>query len=437
MKKQGRVKRERDSLFTRIKNKIFRRGMSLSDLDKIMDQGTRIQTSSGVHISNDIALTYSAFFNGVQQISQTVASLPCILYIKTGELSRRKYTEHPLFNVLRYQTNDETNAFNYIESALTHLICWGNHYAWIMKDGGGRIAGLRQLNPEAVEVKRNPETKEIEYFLQDEGQQRQIPKDRMFHIPGLGFDGVKGFSVLKIAADSIGLGISYQRFAGKFFANGVTPSGIFKHPETMTDEAKKNFKKAVRGAFSNTDGTDSRGMMVLENGMEFQGITMPLEDAQFLQSMTWQVTDIARFLNMPPHKLKELSRATFDNIQSEQISYLQDTIRPWLVRIEYAINTQLLNKQQRGKVFSEFMFEALLRSDVKTQNEALQIMRQNSVLTVDEWRAKLNMNPVGGKMGETLLMPKNMTAVNINGKPIFQPEEKGGDDADEQKIDEG
>jgi len=379
---------------------------SIADLDRIMDMAVSgSPVHSGVVVNRDTALNFSAFWCGVNLICQSIASLNLRLYKQINDNTKKFYKSHPLWNILKVNVSKYMTTFIWKETAHLHLILYGNTYSFIDRDMGGRVIGLILINPERMRPERVGG--EIVYiFTKNNGEEELFRFDEIYHVPGLGFDGIKGYSILKIAAESIGLGLAYEEFAARFIGNGTHVGGILKTPNKLTPQARENLKKSFNEAYSGLG--NAHKALLLEEGVEWDKTVMPLQDAEFMASRTFQVDEIARWLNIPPHKLKELTRATYDNITSEQISWLQDTIRPWLERDEAIMNFKLLNDWERRNLFCEYDFESILRSDPKTRSEAHHIMRQDGIISTDEWRAKENLNPVGGEYGDERLVPMNM-----------------------------
>jgi HK97 family phage portal protein len=384
---------------------------SLSDLDRRMDFDLSGQAaSSGVHVSPDSALNYSAYFNGVQQIAQTVASLPWNVFKKVGS-SAVRYTQNSLELVLSTQTNGYQNANQYKELIVYDLIVWGNSYSFIEYANDYRVSALYRIPPDNVTVMFDYEKKEKVYKIKSNitNETKNYSQAEIFHIAGFSSNGMTGMSILSHARESIGLGLAEQVFAGRFFGGGTNVGAIFTHPEKLSDTAKANLKKAIQN--QNTGIYNSHKIMVLEEGLTFNRTTMPLRDAQFLEARQFSVQEVARWLNIPPHKLKDLSRATFSNISEEQLSFFTDTIRPWIIRIESAANTQLINPASWGRVYTEFNFNAILRADIKTRFESYSIALQNGFLSRNEVRNKENMNPIDGNGGDVYTAQLNLTSV--------------------------
>ena len=384
--------------------------MTITELDRLIESQENLQTHSGIVVGEDMALHQAAFFSGVMQISQTIASLPLILYTRDNN-NRREYIEHPLYRVLRYSANDETNAFNFIETMVVYMLLWGNAYAYKIRDNGNRIIGFVQLHPSKVEIKIN-DNGNVEYHVRVKNETKIFTKYDILHITFFSLDGINGLSVLRLAREGLGLMLGQEGFNARFIGHGTNLGGVITPPPdmVMSKDAKDNLKKSIKDLYSGFE--NSHGVMVLDPGMTYQPLGMQLEDAQFLQSRVFQIQEVARWLNMPPHKLKDHSKSSFDNIQQEQLSFLNDTIRPWLVRIEAAINSQTLNRKQQGFVFCEFNTKEYVRGDLESLNKALSIERLNGIITANEWRAMTNRNPIDGDDGDIRYMPANMMATN-------------------------
>jgi HK97 family phage portal protein len=437
------IGRPKITFFQRIQNSIkaFSLRFSVSDFDKLIEQAWGGKpTAAGVDVGNDSALSFSAVFNAVAIIAGTVASLPLILYRRIGERGKERVKDHPLFDILHNVANPEMTSFLWREVSQSHLLLWGNAYSWIQRDGLGRILALWPLSPEQMTVKRNP-VGQIVYELDEGGGKKQIlaPRD-ILHIPGLGFDGRVGYPILTLAREAMGLGLGMEQFQARFYGQGTNLGAVLQHPGRLGQEALDHLKESLKEKYSGLQ--KSHGVLILEEGMKYERMGMPLEDAQFLESRTFQVAEIARWFNIPPHKLKEMSRATFSNIEQQQIEFVQDCIRPWLVRWEQQLAWKCLLPEERKDLFMEFMIDALLRGDTISRNQALALQRQNGIITANEWRGIENMNPQEGKAGDMLWMPLNYLDANAEGAGERPPapiptdkelEPKNGDKKEEKQ----
>lgn len=368
-------------------------------------------TASGVAVTQERALGISAFFDGVRQIAQTVASLPLIIYRRTSA-GKERHVNHPVYMLLKRRPNAYMSAFQYWESAMLHLLLRGNHYALRITDNRGVVRELLPLNPARVVVSRS-EDGDIRYAFTDEmGRQYEFSRSEVFHVAATSYDGICGMSVLHIARESLGGAIATEEHNLRFFSNGTHTGGVVSMTGALKDQAAiDRFRKSFAQAYSGLG--NAHKVLVLENGAEFKELGVNPEDAQFLESRVFSVQEVARWLNMPPHKLKDLSRATYDNISSEQISYLTDTIRPWLVRVASAVNDQLLSGFGDA-IFAEHKTEAILKTDLQTRYEAYSYALQNGFMSANEVRAAENLNSIGPQ-GDQYLVQLNMTTLDAIG----------------------
>ena len=410
----------------------YRMNISINELDAAMDLAINgAPTHSGVEVSGETAMNFSAVFCAVNIIAGSIASLPLQLYKRVGK-GKEPFRDHPLFDLLHNQPNPEMTSYVFREILQEHLLLAGNAFAEIIPDRAGRPAELWPSNPAVTKMRRD-ENNTIFYEVREpDGTTRKIPAERMFHVPGLGFDGRVGYSVLHKAREAFGLGLAMEQFQAGFYGQGTNVGGVLTHPGHLSDEAHDRLKKSWAESYSGLPGAHKTP--VLEDGVTYTKFGMPLDDAQFLESRVFQIGEMARWFNMPPHKLKELSRATFSNIEEQQIEFVQDTIRPWAVRWEQHIAWKLLRPEERRIVFAEFNLDGLLRGDFKARMEGYAAMRNVGAINADEIRAKENDNPIGGLAGEMYWRPLNMgDAGEAVAVPPAETEEPADNDDSEEE----
>jgi HK97 family phage portal protein len=366
--------------------------------------------SAGVRVDHDTALTYSPFFAGVRVISEDVGSLPFPLYERVGERGKKRADGHPLFNVLRNEANPMMSSQQLRETLQGHALMWGNGVAQVVTHPRtGVVEELWPLRPDRLRicVKWLPGgrfTKVFQYRDDVNGIYATLLPDEVLHIAGLGYDGVRGYPIVEYAAHSIGLGLATEMHGAKVFSNGSAPGGALTHPGVLSPEARgrmaadwENIHRSINNAHR---------VAILEEGVTWQAVGMPNDSAQFLETRKLQVTEAARWLRLPPHKIGDLDRATFSNIESQQIDYVASALRTWLVRWEQAVHTQLLTTEEKGRYYAEHLLDALLRGDTLSRYQAYAIGRQWGWLSTNDVRAPENLNPVEG--GDTYLVPMNM-----------------------------
>lgn len=369
------------------------------------------KSKAGVQINERTALKFSAVFACVRILSETLASMPIILYRdrKIGDKSSGKdrAVDHPLYDILKAAPNKEMPSMILKETLQSHVCLSGNGYAQIQRNRRGTVTSLNLIPWIYIDPRRNLETWEIEYQTNDRGKLITLPPEEIFHIPGLGFDGLKGYSPVRMAQEAIGLGLAAETFGSMFFSNGASMSGIAEYPTKMSDEAFNRFKDSFTAAYSGLG--NAKKIMFLEAGAKFTQTTIPPNEAQFLETRKFQITDIARWYRVPPHMVGDLDRATFSNIEQQSLDFLIYTMLPWFTRWEQFINFRLLTSAERAQgYFAEFLVNSLLRADSSARGQMLHLMRQDGVINADEWRELENMNPQENGQGKYYFVNGNM-----------------------------
>ncbi len=389
-------------------SRLFQRQATLKYPPKWLLDAVRgnMSTSAGVSVSPSGSLRSSAVLACARILAESVASLPLILYERRAD-GKRRATEHNLYRILHDLPNPEMTSMEFRELLMGHLALWGNAYAEIETDGRGRVVALWPLRPDRMEVVRDGPELRYRYRLPS-GDIVVLRKEYVLHIRGFGTDGVVGLSMIALARQAIGLSLATEEFGARFFSNGARPGIVLKHPGRLSDEAERRLRKSWTDRHGGLSNAHRVG--ILEEGMDIAQIGIPPEDAQFLDTRKFQVTEIARIFRVPPHMLADLERATFSNIEHQSIEFVTHTLRPWLVRWEQAIHRDLLLERERGRYFAEFLVDGLLRGDIRSRYEAYSIGRQNGWLSANDIRRLENMNPIEG--GDVYLIPLNMIPAN-------------------------
>lgn len=398
------------------------RPQSIADMERWMDSLiSGSGSSSGALVSGDTAVNFAAFFNGVLQICQTIASCDTILYKETGDFARFPWKTHPVYALLTRKPNKLIDSFTWKERMQYYAMVWGNGYSYIQRDAGLRPIGLFLLNPERVKPKIAEDRQSIEYIFRNiDGNDVIYRQDQIFHLRGFGFDGIKGYSLLEIAREIIGLGLSQQDFSGRFLANGTHLGAIVTLKKPLSKDGKKN----LRDSIEEYSGTASTGKFIFTEAdeMTYTPLGMPLDDAQFLESKIFQIGEIARILNISPYKLKDYSHATFSNIEQLGIEYATDTIRPWAERWESAIETQLLSESEQSRGCVEFDLSAIQRGDFKAQMEGWIVARNGGLYNANEIRYRIGDNPIENKkVGEMYYRSRNYSDASIDEAILSTP----------------
>ncbi len=369
---------------------------------------------SGKSVTASSAIQMSTVYACVRVISETIASLPIHVYEHT-EAGNRKATEHPLYRLLHDEPNLEMTSFILRETMMAHLLLWGNSYCQINRTGRDHVVSLHPLQPDQMEVDRDSKGKLTYTYTDSNGKQFLMKSEDVLHIPGLGFDGIVGYSPIAIEKNAVGLGIAAEEFGAKFFSNGARPSGVLTHPNTVKDPA------ALRASWNSAYGGSSNAsrVAVLEEGMTFTPLSMPNNEAQFIETRRFQVEEICRIYRVPPHMVADLSRATFSNIEHSSIDFAIHTIRPWLVRMEQAMNRALIPETEKGRFYVQINLDGLMRGDYKSRMEGYAIARQNGWMSANDIRDLENLNPISDEEGgNAYLINGNMIPISLAGSSL-------------------
>ena len=371
----------------------------------------RNQTESGENVNEYSALNYSAVYNAVYLISDTIAALPLGLK-KKDDRKTLTVTTNPLHGVLHDQANPLMTAMTMREVSMAHVLLWGNSYAEIVRNRVGEVIELWPITPNRVQVKRF--NGDLVYVIKiTSGEEVTLFREQVLHVPGLGFDGYMGYSLVSLASNAIGLGLAMESFGSRYFGNGTHPGVIVSHPGKLSPEASDALQKSLVSAYSGLG--KSHRLMLLEEGMALEKLTIPPNDSQFLESRQFQVPEIARWFNLPPHKLKDLTKSSFSNIDSEQISFLTDSILPWLIRLEQNYKMQLLSPiEKKQGLYFKHSVEGMLRASSKDRAVFYRAMWGIGVLSQNDIREKEDMDPIAG--GDEYFIPMNMQPVSQIGK---------------------
>lgn len=375
-----------------------------------------LPSPAGVTVTPKKAMGLTAFWAGVRMISQTIASLPLQVYEKTGQ-GRRPAPEHHIDRLLHVRPNPFMTPFTFKEIRAAHVLTWGNSYAEIEYDGAGRPVALWPLLPDRTDVEiRNGEKR---YWTIINGEKIWLASDRVLHVPGLGFDGLKGYNVIKVHRDSLGLSAAANEYGAQFFGNSGRPSGYLttnsKLDQPQVDRIREQWNQLHQGL------TRAQRTAVLWGGMEFKQVSVPPEDAQFLETRAFQIEEVARILNINPILLQHFEKATTwgTGVAQFLIAFGKFTIIPWLEREEDVLNYDLFTESERGRYFVKYNVDALLRGDHETQAKVLEIERRNGVINADEWRALKDENPLPDGLGRIYTVPLNvMNLAHLAREPV-------------------
>jgi HK97 family phage portal protein len=364
--------------------------------------------TTGRAITPQAAVGSTAVWAAVRIISESIATLPLRVY-ERRDGGRVIATEHPLYPLLHDRPNLRQTAVEWREQQLASLLLWGNAYAWIERWPSGRPRWLWPLRADRVTVKVDVTTQAdplpgLVYVVQTlDGGQTVYAADDILHVRGLSSDGMLGLSPISVHRDAVGLEMAEREFAARFFGNNGRPGGVLKVQGKLSNDAAQRLRASWETAHRGLD--NAHRVAVLEEGIEWQSMGMPLADAQFVEQRRFSIEEIARIFRVPLHLMGDLTRATYSNIEHQSIEFVVHTIRPWVVRLEQSYNT-LLYPSERQSLYVEHAVDGLLRGDLKGRYDAYAVGRQWGWLSVNEIRALENLNSVGAD-GDTLVQPLN------------------------------
>ncbi|QDU62160.1 Phage portal protein [Planctomycetes bacterium Pan216] len=361
---------------------------------------------AGVYVNEDIALTYMTVWTCVKVLAETFAALSWHVYQETDDDIRNRRKGHPVAKLLR-RPNPRMTAYTFKLTMALHLNTWGNAYAEIVRNRRGDPIALWPLEPHRVTVEVNNEGRIIYKVANPNRPPAQLNPEDVFHVKGMSPDGLVGYSPIQVARESISLGLACQQFASEFFGNGANPGAIFEHPGEMSEEAQERFKKGLDEYRSGHSKVWKA--LVTEEGMKYQATTIPAKDAQFLETRKFQRSEIAGFYRVPAHKIGDLERATFSNIEQQAIEFVTDAMLPVAINFEQEADAKLFNEREQGDHYTKVDLRSLLRGDSAARAAYYQILMQIGVLSVNEVRRLEDMNPVPG--GDLRLVPLNMTTL--------------------------
>ena len=380
-------------------------------------------SSSGKSVTERSAMQMTAVYACVRILSEAVAGLPLHFYRYKEDGSKEKAIDSNLYHLLHDEPNPEMSSFVFRETLMTHLLLWGNAYAQIIRNGKGEIIALYPLMPNKMSVDRDENGKLYYTYTRSDCEPNTMngssvvlePKD-VLHIPGLGFDGLVGYSPIAMAKNAIGLAIATEEFGSKFFANGAAPSGVLEHPGTIKDPSR------VREAWqSQFGGSGNSGKVaVLEEGMKYTPISISPEQAQFLETRKFQINEIARIFRVPPHMVGDLEKSSFSNIEQQSLEFVKYTLDPWVVRWEQSLSRSLLSEDEKKRYFFKFNLEGLLRGDYQSRMNGYAIARQNGWMSANDIRELEDLDKLSPEQGGDLYL--------VNGNML--PLEKAGAYAD-------
>nr|DAZ33569.1 MAG TPA: Portal [Caudoviricetes sp.] len=380
-------------------------------VDKAADAGYSFlfgRTTSGKPVNERTAMQTTAVYACVRILAEAVASLPLHVYEYQDDGGKKLVHDHPLYYLLHDEPNPEMTSFVFRETLMSHLLIWGNAYAQIIRDGAGRVLGLYPLLPDKMEVQRD-DRGNIYYVYSRNSDENptfkeygniKLKAEDVLHIPGLGFDGLIGYSPIAMAKNAVGMTLACEEYGASFFANGANPGGVLEHPGVLKDPSKvrESWNSVYRGV------SNAHKIAVLEEGMKYQQIGIPPEEAQFLETRKFQINEIARLYRIPPHMVGDLDKSSFSNIEQQSLEFVKYTLDPWVIRWEQSLQRSLLLPGEKGKYFIKLNVDGLLRGDYQSRMNGYAVGRQNGWFSTNDIREMENMNPIPDEEGGNLYL---------------------------------
>ncbi|HGD5729113.1 TPA: phage portal protein [Streptococcus agalactiae] len=385
------------------------------------------RTTSGENVDEFKAMQTTAVYACVRILAEAVASLPIHVYELTSN-GKEKKIDHPLYFLLHDEPNPEMSSFVFRETIMSHLLIWGNAYVQIIRDKAGRVISLYPLLPDKMSVHRDDSGK-LYYKYQRQTEENPnfkgkgtvlLKQEDILHVPGLGFDGLIGYSPIAMAKNAIGMTLATENYGAAFFKNGANPGGVLEHPGILKDpkRVRDSWNAVYNGA------TNAHKVAVLEEGMKYTQVGIPPEEAQFLQTRKFQINEIARLYRIPPHMVGDLEKSSFSNIEQQSLEFVKYTLDPWVVRLEQAFKRSLFLPEEKKRYLIKFNVDGLLRGDYQSRMNGYAIARQNGWLSTNDIRELEDLNLLSDEEGGNLyLINGNMTKLKDAGGFMKQPTE--------------
>lgn len=380
----------------------------------IFDDG--MKSNTGKNVTPDTAMQSTVVFACVKILSETIASLPLHIYKRLQPTGKEKATDHDLYKILHDTPNPELTSFEFFEIMQSHLCLRGNAYAEKVYDNAGRLSELWPISPSRVTVARDKVSGQLRYTVMlPDGGQVVYGTDRIFHRKGLGGDGVIGYSPVRMAKEAIGLSLATEEYGARFFGNGAKTGGVLEHPGKLSSTtAKGNIRKSFEDQHQGL--SNAHRLLILEEGMKYHQVGLSQEDSQYLQTRNYQGLEICRIFNVPAIMVGlENKSSTYASAEQFFLSFVINTIRPWLVRWEQGIKKDLFDIED-VEYFAEFLVAGMLRGDIASRYNAYAVGRNGGWLSADDIRELENMNPLPNGQGKAYLLPLNMVPADQAGK---------------------
>ena len=366
-------------------------------------------THSGIQVSAEKSFQASIVRACAQVLAEDISTIPLPIMRMLPSGDRESLRDHVMWGLLNKSPNNLMTAMTWRELIVIDILLWGNHYSLLERTGGGDIGSFTRISPWDMNVRMIEGELWYAVRLANGTIAEAIPAEMMLHIPGLGFNGIKGLSVIGHARHAIGLTLAAEEYGARWFGQGTKPTGIFVHPGKLSPAARSNLITSLKEAYSGVK--KSHGVIVTEGGTKYETIGIPPNDAQFIETRRFQTEDIARIFKVPGHMVGIRDNQPRANVEQESIGYVTHTVRPWCVRIEQSINRVAFVTTSDRSTFAEHNVDGLLRGDLLSRYKAFKIGRDGGWLSANEVRRRENMNSIEG--GDVYLAPLNMVPSDL------------------------
>ena len=364
------------------------------------------RTQAGISVNEEKSLTLPAIFRAVDSLASHLAMLPLPVYRRLENGDRERATDHPVYGLLNSEPNSEQTAMSFRRALHLHAMLWGNGYAMIERGSRGKPRALWTLLPEDVTPRRHDGTGRLYYeHRSPTGEPENLRAEDVLHVAGLSYDGVVGYGLIKqIARENIGLGLAIASYAQSFFGNNAILGTILSSPTVLKKEQKEANLAAWNAAHQGPDKAFRSIMM--DGGLKAEKLAVDNDSAQMLETMTFGVQDVARWTNVPPPLLMELSRATFSNITELGMWYVKFGLAPWFATYEQEFGRKLLTAAEHKTHYVEYLSHALMRGDDKARAQYYATMIDRGIMSINEVRKLENLNSIG-PAGDEHRVPMN------------------------------
>jgi len=371
----------------------FFRRRNWSNLDKFTDR----PTSSGIKVTETVALGIPAVYACIRVLAESIASLPLITYERMPNGDKQRAKGFSLYPLLHDQPNPLMTSLELRELLVGHLCLRGNAYCLIERDAG-EVVALWPLHPDKVTVE--VDGRELIYVYRSDGPEKKHRMDDILHIRGLSSDGIIGYSPLALLKDTFGHSKAISDYSANYFKNDASPGGILSTPNALSGQSAADLREAWNQGYRGSG--NKHKVAVLDNDLKWQSVGVSPQDSQLIESQKFSVVEIARVFRVPLNLVMDYERSTYSNVTEQNRSFLTHTLTPWMERIEQAIHKSLLTESEKQKFFVEHLTQNFLKANTKERYIAYKIAREAGFLSVNEIRQLENMNSVvGGDNYET------------------------------------